>query len=91
VIVVKVELWPGGDEKRSRLLGLGTITNIGGTPARGTYSATLLGATRAGVTPTVMHREPFRTVRVDGFPRRRLCAWDLVFRVLRAAVGTRNE
>jgi hypothetical protein len=90
VIAIRVELWPGGDQKRARLLALGTIENTGGTAARGAYKALLYGATAAGVTKALLNRAPFRAVGVENFPRKRLCAWDLLFRVLRAAVGERN-
>jgi hypothetical protein len=91
MIIVRVELWPGGDANRARLLGLGKIENVGnGSDARGNYAAALVGATSAGVTPAVAARPPFRSVRVEGFPRQQLCAWDLLFRVLREAIGDRN-
>lgn len=33
---------------------------------------------------------PWKDVRVEKFPRKRLLMWDLLFRALRVAVGGRN-
>lgn len=37
MIVVKVELWPGGSEEHSREIGRTYIANVGGTSNRGNY------------------------------------------------------
>lgn len=65
-----------------RKLGSIRIGNTGeGTLTRGTYIAQLFGKS---------HRF-MRTVRVEDFPRKRLLAHDLLYRVLREAVGWRNQ
>lgn len=84
MIVVTVELRSARTGRR-RLLGAAVIGNdekesIESRGVRGTYHASLSG--RNG--------RPWKAVTVRGFPRKRLLAWDLLFRVLREAVGGRN-
>lgn len=77
----QIELWPGGDERRKRTLGTGTITNVGtGTLTQGNYFADFRDA--AGRT--------WKHTTVAGFPRKRLLGWDLLYRVLKNLVGFRN-
>ncbi len=84
MIVVHVEMWPKGDEKRKYHLGTAKIANDKtGTGATGNYKATL---SRKGSPNSI-----WKTVNVKGFPRKRLLTWDLVYRVLREAIGGRNE
>ena len=74
MLVVRIELWPGGCESRKRTLATGTITNLGtGSKTRGNCFADLRDA--AG--------RPWRHGTVTDFPRRRLLAWVLLHRVLR--------
>lgn len=79
MLVVKLELWPLGDEGAAREIGRATIGNIGGTSDRGDYAYEV---TKDGET---VQQGEFR-----GFARRERDAWDLVFLVLRAVVGVRN-
>lgn len=86
MIVVKIEMWPHGDSTRPYDLGCIEIANCGGTRSLGTYNARLLksashGAKAAGV---------WKRGIVEGFPRLRLGAYDLLFRVLAGVLGTRN-
>jgi hypothetical protein len=82
MIVVTIELWPGGDQQRKQLLGAVTIANdTSGTQMVGNYHYAL--AKRRG-------EGAWRQGQVKGFPRQRLGAYDLLFRVLRSAVGSRN-
>lgn len=82
MIYVRIELWPGGNKERAKLLGEATIANIGGYAhdARGTYSYRLEGKAH-----TLL-----KAGRVTGFPRKRLLGWDLLYRVLRDARRFRN-
>lgn len=81
MIRVTMELIPFGVGEPEHL-GTMEIGNTGrGTPTRGKYRARL--SDRAG--------RPWREAHVEDFPRRRLLAWDLLYRVLRDAVGERNE
>jgi hypothetical protein len=84
VILITVELIPGGYENhpRRQVLGTAKIANIGGTDTLGDYRAVFTD--KAG-------RELWRT-QFGKFPRMRLLAWDLLFRALRATpVGERNK
>jgi hypothetical protein len=81
VIVIFVELWKRGDPGRRVELGRATITNdASGSLASGNYSAAFYGR----------KQRPMGTSRVADFPRRRLLAWDLVFRALRPVFEARN-
>lgn len=42
MIVVKVELWPKGDESKARQIGELKIVNVGGDDDRGDYSVNVL-------------------------------------------------
>jgi hypothetical protein len=76
---ITIELLPGGSEARKRTLATGTITNLGtGSPTQGNYFADLRDA--AG--------RPWRHVTLNSFPRKRLLAWDLLYRVLKNLVGS---
>jgi hypothetical protein len=82
MLVVRIELWPHGDVTRRKTLATGFIANTGtGTPARGNYRVVLKDALG----------RPWRRGTVEGFPRKRLLAWDLLFRALGNLVGERNS
>lgn len=83
MIYVRVELWRHGDPEQRTLLGEARIANVsrrGEQSTSGDYRAKVRG--KAG--------RLIADVGVEGFPRKRLLAWDLLYRVLREAVGTRN-
>lgn len=80
MIRVTVERIPFGVGEPEHL-GTMEIANTGqGTPTQGKYRVRL--SDKAG--------RPWREVHVEGFSRRWLLAWDLLYRVLRDAVGERN-
>lgn len=84
MIRITVELVPRGNENKKRVIGTAVIANdASGTPKIGNYEAAL----------STRHKKPrvWKSVAVDHFPRQRLGAWDLLYRVLRAAVGDRNK
>jgi len=82
MIRVTVELLPHGFGPPQHL-GTATVANDGrGTHNEGSYAAVLSRRGRPS--------SAWRRTRVEGFPRRRLTAWDLLYRVLRKAVGDRN-
>jgi len=82
MLVVKIELWPFGNPARAKTLATGMIANAGtGTLARGNYRVLLRDA--AG--------RPWKNGTVEGFPRKRLLAWDLLFRALRNLISERNR
>lgn len=81
MLVVRIEIWPHGDQSRRKTLATGKIANTGtGTLTRGNYRVTLLDA--AG--------RPWRAGSVENFPRKRLLAWDLLYRALKNLVSDRN-
>lgn len=93
MIVVTVELWPGGTGKPQHL-GTAVIANDGtGDAQHGNYKAALAGKGRGY--PSIKQlvdrsHHVWRTAYVSNFPRKRLTAWDLLYRVLSVAVAERN-
>lgn len=75
MIVVRVELWPLGDESEKQLLGIAVIANDGtGDRNMGNYSYDVRG--RNG------HPLKYGKGNVYNFPRQRQNAWHLLKRVL---------
>lgn len=78
MIVVKVELWPKGDESRKEEIGRMTISNDVTTtlrsPDRGSYNVKLM---RRGTADKVQ-----KTTRVEDYPRRSYPVWVLIKRAL---------
>jgi len=86
MIVIRLEMWPKGDESRKYPLGEIRVTNIGGDAQRGDYAIELMksashGAKRPGV---------WRRGIVKNFPRLRLGQYDLLLRGLIACIGGRS-
>lgn len=78
---ITIELVPWGIESRAKIIATGTIANTGtGTPTSGDYRVELRDA--AG--------RKWKTGGITGFPRKRLLAWDLLYRALEKVVGNRN-
>lgn len=80
MIYIRVELWPGGSEARKSVLAEGTIANITGDGSHADYKFKLLGK----------NKSPMSGGFVYDFPRTKLMAWDLLYRVLQEARGNRN-
>lgn len=78
MIVVKIELWPGGNEKRCREIGRMHVTNRGtsNTPTRGNYVIHLM---RKGSKTFVQ-----RIGDVQDYPRLAYPVWKLIRRALEA-------
>jgi hypothetical protein len=90
MIYVRIEMWPGGDKNRARLLGEGTITNVGsGERAAGNYEIRLAKSPEYAKPANV--GKPWRIGVISGFPRQRLGPWDLLLRCLAVCVGGRNR
>lgn len=93
MIYVRVELWPRGDQAKAKVVGEATIANVGGTIEVGEYEAALL-KWKADETA---HQDPtkapvWKRMMVGGHRRLTRGPWDLLFRVLSAAVGgSRNK
>jgi hypothetical protein len=83
-VVVKIEMWPGGDPDKKYDLGHVVICNVGGTDEFGDYDVALFKsatyARKAG---------KWRTGKVKRF-RRRLGPYDLLLRALIACIGGRS-
>lgn len=80
MLVVKIELHSAvtGEVKT---IATGKIVNTGaGTPTRGDYRVELKDALG----------RPWKTGAVEGFPRKKLLAWDLLARALFSILGNRN-
>jgi hypothetical protein len=79
---ITIELVPGGNEDRKKVIATGTITNLGTSgPSVGNYFVDLRD--KAG--------RLWRHGTIFGFPRRKLLAWDLLCRALTALIGDRNK
>lgn len=82
MLVITVELAPGGDMTSRRHLGTMLIVNDGsGSATTGNYDVTL---SKWGRPASIWKRG-----RVEGFPRQHQGAFDLMLRALESAVGAR--
>lgn len=87
MVVVKLEMWPQGDEKKAFLLGRTYIGNIGGTDTLGDYAVAVCRKGSIEVPNTLWPGgpAPTRTGLVTGYPRLAYNVWRLVARALLAA------
>jgi hypothetical protein len=85
MIVVKVEMWPKGDEKRAREIGRAHIANVGGDGERADYDVKLLKSAKYS-----QHNagKVYKRGRVEGFRRHR-GPWPLLFLALANALRLR--
>lgn len=89
MIHVTIELWPYGREENKKTLGVINIANDAtGTHDRGNYLAKVF---RSSKSLGSLEKVKWTTVRVFGFPRHTLTAYDLLLRVLLAAQGKKNK
>jgi hypothetical protein len=87
MIVVNIELWPGGDKNRKRNLGHMVITNDGtGTERVGNYRVTL---SHAGIYYG-KRKEPWKTGVVRNHLRM-LSPYHLILRALQATISTGRQ
>jgi len=81
MLVVKIELH-SAVTGQVMTIATGTICNTGtGSPTRGNYRVDLRDA--AG--------RKWKSGHIEEFPRKRLLAWDLLYRALEKLVGARNR
>jgi hypothetical protein len=100
LIVIKLEMWPKGDHRLARSLGVGTIANVGGTADTGEYEVRLFKSREysRGAEARPLHemltrptaKETWKKGVVSMFPRLKLGPWDLLFRALAACIDSRN-
>ncbi len=84
MIVVKIELHPLGFEKNKRSLGLIEISNdLTGTKETGNYKYKIFKWGRG--------RRVWKCGRVEGISRSKRGPWDILYRCLQEAVGSRNR
>jgi len=80
MLVVRIELHSAVTDGVSTI-ATGVIVNTGtGSPTQGNYRIELRDA--AG--------RRWKSGHIEGFPRKRLLAWDLLYRALEKLVGNRN-
>lgn len=93
MIVVKLEIWPGGSEGRAREIGRTYIANVGGSSQRGDYQAAVCrrGTSRVPAEiSTASGHDPgdapadTRSGQVHDYPRQSYNVWRLISRALRA-------
>lgn len=77
MMVVSIEIWPGGDESGSFEIGRMEVSNISNLAEVSDYHAHIVQL----CTPSLNVNAMDKTVLVQGHPRRN-GAWDLVRRVL---------
>lgn len=92
MIYIRIELHPGGNKSKARLLSEATIANVGGSDSLGNYQCLFSKVGGFGWKEKLNYplNKILRKVNVDGFPRKRLYAHDLLLRALVAAFGDRN-
>lgn len=85
MVVVKVELWPLGNDAKAKTLGVMKIANDGRLSSQtgGEYGSYWIKIyDRNG--------ELFKSVSLNKFPRKQLSAWDLILRSLNKAKGSKS-
>lgn len=87
MIVVKLELWPGGDKNRAIDLGSAEIANVSNLADLSAYEVRLLKGARFSKRPGELYKRGV----VPAFPRRdtRWGPWELLALALEATVGQR--
>jgi hypothetical protein len=92
MIVVKIELWPGGDAARSREIGRTYINNVTGKDdlggKRGDYDVRVMRKDCIQTRPRDMFlngKGILRTGHVSNYPRLTYNVWRLVIRALKSA------
>ena len=81
MLVIKMELWPFGDESAAKEIARCTIGNDGtGDEDTGNYEVALFNGKRK-----------WKKGRVENFPRQLLEGWDLLYRGLHNILAGRNK
>lgn len=89
MIVIRVEMWPGGDKSKRRLMALGVITNLGtaSSRARGDYSVILSRVSRTATNSDQTRKMIWKRGRVLGFKRDAFSVWYLLGTALYTLLG----
>jgi hypothetical protein len=88
MVVVKIELWPGGSEEHKEEIGSMKITNKGATEDGkfGRYFYELFKSKKYSKSEGV-----WKKGEMHWFPRLTRGPYDILYRVLKEAVGSRND
>lgn len=85
MIVVNLEMWPGGDETKKRLIGRTYIYNCGGTDERGNYQVRVCKKGKYEPTRDIIAGKGCtRTGEVFDYPRLSYNVWRLIIRALKS-------
>lgn len=80
MLVLKMELWPSGDETKAQLVAQANIANDGtGGDSVGNYNVVLFNG-----------RRMWKKGRVENFPRKKRIGWDLICCALYSMLAGRN-
>lgn len=80
MLVIRMEIWPQGNEQKKETVATATIINDGsGDDRTGNYDVTLYNGKRR-----------WKTSRVESFPRKKLIGWDILARALHDMLAKRN-
>lgn len=86
MIVVKTEMWPGGDESRARPIATAVIYNDAtGNSAMGNYRIVVGRKGKYHPRSLLEGKNVLRSARITGFNRKTRKAWELVYLCLASA------
>lgn len=85
MLVIRIELWPGGSEEEKEIIHEGRIARVR------TYNKMARGDYRYWFSQARKTKRTLRRGKIVHFPRKRLSAWDLLYRCLKDALGERNQ
>lgn len=84
MLLVTLELYPGGSSKHRRVIGRTIIANVGGSSERGNYSV-FVGRRGRFKDQREIFTKPVRKGAVEDYPRLSYNVWRLVIRALLSA------
>ncbi len=98
MIVLRVDVWPGGDYRRARDMGTVLVWNVGGDQEFGKYRYKILKFNQRRRYKEVLmqpDRIPdhacWRSGSIQGFPREKQGPLDLLYRILEKSIGYRSK
>ena len=95
MIVIKVEMWPGGNPNRAQeftraYISNDVLTTVKTAGCAGDYTAQFHGGIWGREDNARLMKRVWKTGTVRGFDRVRRGVWDLIYQALQSAVGDRN-
>jgi hypothetical protein len=90
MIVIKVEMWPGGDQRKAYEFGRAVLINqeertVATKGSRGDYFVRLWGGVSGK--RVLLSNRPWRQGFVRDFPRQQLGAWHLICQALKEVLN----